>query len=995
MAEKTIPGPADTIEAIWQRWRSGDIARELAIAMATRPQVKAELSQAYVEQLCAWAAQLVWNDWEGAVVAQELTLAAVNATTPSHETLAMRRSAELEWLEIVTRAVCQVPDGRLFRKAVAVGEELAAQCGADGNTALQATVLHRLGVLHLDPYTGLRSSTDYLGQLRAWKARLHEHFGDNLLNVPAEELYLPEPVQGIERAASYLRRAADLRTGTGKALSLKALGQALEWRAVFNLPVDREAVVRCYREALELFDPAEWPNECVSIMAGLQRQGETFDTSYPSLLMAIPLPEYERRSSHVRAVDLGLQLLELVAKDDQRRALLYSKQIESLLCLRSDEQTRTRVYRKQVALIVATNPGEPGIDMLQRAQLSPQENAELQGLEWLVQSQSDNPRLHKQFAGATLWLRAMLHVGAGVNAFDEGNYTEAARQDSQALSDFMTLGFESESMDCIRRFGELITQDDPTCHLQLVSSLADFSIRAQVMLGEKATREILAACHNLMRQMAAKKSVDVSLVLMLFHIAKGLQFAAVATGGVHYNWRSDPDGLALLDAVAEAAGDVPSDPTAGDDSQLEDTMFLAAYIAPSEKGAGRKARDVLDNRQRTYDDHVNKRILEQAMVSLDLYPMPAALQSALDDRTVLVNYYLGQSPEGMMAVYILAITKDGPWMTAGYAKDFPSGKVKMSHGGREAIVSLFGMEIQALLKSIVRSPYGADVDSDAARMLERQADNYLGTMRQYLSAQREAGRDHLCVIPHGPLHFYPYHLLGPPHNPLAEEWIITYLPNLRLLNRPKEAASPMRGRREHSVASIGMSFRESGVYGQGQIVQATKEAEAIAKLFGVKPLIDDSATETAVFEALQSSRYVHIATHGELCMHAPVFHRIYVTPDEQSDGAINAYEILALDLAHLECLTLSACETSLGRFDQADDLRGLPASLFIAGVKTVIGTLWPVETNASKYFFIQFYKQIKKDVTRLDAFRHAQQETRKKYHKYRDWGAFYMAGDWR
>lgn len=92
---------------------------------------------------------------------------------------------------------------------------------------------------------------------------------------------------------------------------------------------------------------------------------------------------------------------------------------------------------------------------------------------------------------------------------------------------------------------------------------------------------------------------------------------------------------------------------------------------------------------------------------------------------------------------------------------------------------------------------------------------------------------------------------------------------------------------------------------------------------------------------------------------------------------------------------MSACETSLGRFDQADNLRGLPASFFTAGVATVVGTLWSVESNASAYFFTEFYKATKKGASRLDAFGNAQRRTRTKYPKYRDWGAFYLAGDWR
>ncbi len=210
MDEKSTPA---TLETLWRGWRVGDITREVALAMAVKPEVTKTLMPAYVQKLNAFATDLVWRDWEGAVVAQELTLAAVNALLPGAQTATMRHSAELEWIEVVTRAVWQVPDGRLFKKAVGVGKELVTKGGASGDKGLQANALHRLGVLHLDPYRSGWTSTDYQPQLQAWRARLDDHYGDTLAGVAAEELYPLEPAQAVESAASYLRRAADLRTG--------------------------------------------------------------------------------------------------------------------------------------------------------------------------------------------------------------------------------------------------------------------------------------------------------------------------------------------------------------------------------------------------------------------------------------------------------------------------------------------------------------------------------------------------------------------------------------------------------------------------------------------------------------------------------------------------------------------------------------------------------------------------------------------------------------
>ena len=149
-----------------------------------------------------------------------------------------------------------------------------------------------------------------------------------------------------------------------------------------------------------------------------------------------------------------------------------------------------------------------------------------------------------------------------------------------------------------------------------------------------------------------------------------------------------------------------------------------------------------------------------------------------------------------------------------------------------------------------------------------------------------------------------------------------------------------------------------------------------------------------MLNALHSSRYVHLSTHGRHNVVAPSFQSLYLTPDANSDGRLYAHEIVSSDFSGLEVLTLSACETALGRFDVSDNLRGLPASFLLAGAKTIIGSLWPAAVEPSELFFSTFYRELKADHNRLDAFTVAQTETRAQYPDYRDWGPFYLIGQW-
>jgi CHAT domain-containing protein len=68
--------------------------------------------------------------------------------------------------------------------------------------------------------------------------------------------------------------------------------------------------------------------------------------------------------------------------------------------------------------------------------------------------------------------------------------------------------------------------------------------------------------------------------------------------------------------------------------------------------------------------------------------------------------------------------------------------------------------------------------------------------------------------------------------------------------------------------------------------------------------------------------------------------------------------------------------------------------LLLSGVSTIVGTLWPVETNASAAFFESFHSGLRDGAPRLDAFVAAQRATRQQFPAYRDWGPFYYVGDW-
>ncbi|MBN2498863.1 MAG: CHAT domain-containing protein [Deltaproteobacteria bacterium] len=80
--------------------------------------------------------------------------------------------------------------------------------------------------------------------------------------------------------------------------------------------------------------------------------------------------------------------------------------------------------------------------------------------------------------------------------------------------------------------------------------------------------------------------------------------------------------------------------------------------------------------------------------------------------------------------------------------------------------------------------------------------------------------------------------------------------------------------------------------------------------------------------------------------------------DDGSDGLVTALEVLALDLAGTELVTLSACQTGLGHLRQGQGIYGLRRAFLEAGARAVLSTLWSIHDQATREFMDRFYSEL-------------------------------------
>ena len=108
------------------------------------------------------------------------------------------------------------------------------------------------------------------------------------------------------------------------------------------------------------------------------------------------------------------------------------------------------------------------------------------------------------------------------------------------------------------------------------------------------------------------------------------------------------------------------------------------------------------------------------------------------------------------------------------------------------------------------------------------------------------------------------------------------------------------------------------------------------------------------------------------------------------DGILTAEEISKLDLSSTNAVVLSACETGLGEIISTEGVFGLQRAFKLAGVQTIVMSLWKVPDEATSKLMIDFYKNWMAGMEMHDAFRAAQRKIREDYSSPYYWAGFVM-----
>lgn len=394
----------------------------------------------------------------------------------------------------------------------------------------------------------------------------------------------------------------------------------------------------------------------------------------------------------------------------------------------------------------------------------------------------------------------------------------------------------------------------------------------------------------------------------------------------------------LLEAITESkakkfAG-IPDQQIVLEDSLKDEISYLEQQLAQQENADNQEMKDLLFSYQNTYRAFITsletnypeyyKLKYDQSIATI------GSVQEHLGDNSAMLSYFLGDQE-----LYIFTITKKAVKAT--------------------------------------RKPKGEDFDkltSALRNAIKYNSKNaFLRTARSLhslLIPDLPSNINELIILPDGVLGTLPFESFVDSSDEsdtytnaafLIKDYHISYDYSATLFNE-RHADEQQINPQILLIAPI--SFENNDVR-MNALPGSEKEIDEIRYLFmgsncETKVQSGNDASESNFKnENLGQYRYLHFATHGLVNESEPALSRIFLKPGAEEDGSLYTGEIYNLNI-DADLVTLSACETGLGKVAKGEGIVGLSRALQYAGANNIIVSLWQVADASTAQMMIEFYQ---------------------------------------
>jgi CHAT domain-containing protein len=378
----------------------------------------------------------------------------------------------------------------------------------------------------------------------------------------------------------------------------------------------------------------------------------------------------------------------------------------------------------------------------------------------------------------------------------------------------------------------------------------------------------------------------------------------------------------LKASIAQCAQKLAQKPDATEEKRLRESLFTlnrnyAAYTRRLEQ---------------QFPDYFNLRFNSSA-------PSTRQLQARLDARTAVLSYFVDEKNSQL---YIFTLTR------------------KAFHITERTLTKEFDRYVKGLRNSLLFN------NEETYRL----SASYLSGM--LLPYRQLEGIGHLVILPTGRLSSVPFETLftsvktPPAENKgyaaypyLIRQYSIRYEFSAGLILQKPAPQPPSASPSIFLCAPVTFPAADN----LSDLPGTEAEVNAIAKRFEARTLghrvclrqqADEGRVKTG---SLGTYTYLHFATHGIVDETHPELSRIFLQPGVGEDGHLFAGEVYNLNL-QASLVTLSACQTGLGKLSKGEGVIGLSRALVYAGAKYILVSYWSVADESTSVLMDRFYGQL-------------------------------------
>ncbi len=301
--------------------------------------------------------------------------------------------------------------------------------------------------------------------------------------------------------------------------------------------------------------------------------------------------------------------------------------------------------------------------------------------------------------------------------------------------------------------------------------------------------------------------------------------------------------------------------------------------------------------------------------------------------------------------------------------------------------------LQGYTRPVGRAELDAAVDALRESIFERRRDTdelARALYRKLFGDLALPAGERLIFVPNGGLHYLPFQVLRSADGYLVEQHPIAVVPSASL--------AVQLARRQFETRRTLVAFGNPAISAPFDLPGAELEVRQISRLFDDKKVFyRREASKARFLELAGSGRVLHVAAHAEVDSVDPLNSRILFAGEDKEPSFLNAREVYGVDLQGVSLVTLSACESGLGRVARGDEILGFTRSFLTAGASGLIASLWPVSDDSTELLMTTLYRALSQGGEAIDAMRSGQLAVlaQKRFAHPFFWAPFNLIGDWR